>query len=69
MVRRINQGQLNQKIDISTDDEIGELSREFNKMTERLRTYEEMNIHQLIAEKRKSETIVANIAEPVIVTR
>ena len=68
MVRRINQGQLNQKIDISTDDEIGELSREFNKMTERLRTYEEMNIHQLIAEKRKSETIVANIAEPVIVT-
>ena len=68
MVRKINQGQLNQKIDISTDDEIGELSREFNKMTERLRTYEELNIHQLIAEKRKSETIVANIAEPVIVT-
>jgi PAS domain S-box-containing protein len=68
MVRRINQGQLNQKIDISTDDEIGELSGEFNKMTERLRAYEEMNIHQLIAEKRKSETIVANIAEPVIVT-
>ena len=53
---------------MNTDDEIGELSREFNKMTERLRSYEQMNIHQLIAEKKKSETIVENIADPVIVT-
>ncbi len=67
-VRNISSGHLNQKIDLNTDDEIGELSREFNKMTERLRTYEQMNIQQLIAEKKKSETIVENIADPVIVT-
>ena len=67
-VRRISSGQLNQKIDVNTDDEIAELSREFNKMTERLRTYEQMNIQQLITEKNKSETIVENIADPVIVT-
>jgi two-component system, NtrC family, sensor histidine kinase KinB len=67
-VRKISSGQLNQKIDMNTDDEIGELSREFNKMTERLRTYEQMNVQQLIAEKKKSETIVENIADPVIVT-
>jgi PAS domain S-box-containing protein len=67
-VRNISSGQLNQKIDVNTDDEIGELSREFNKMTERLRTYEQMNIQQLIAEKKKSETIVESIADPVIVT-
>jgi PAS domain S-box-containing protein len=67
-VRNISSGHLNQKIDIKTDDEIGELSREFNKMTERLRTYEQINIHQLIAEKKKSETIVESIADPVIVT-
>jgi NtrC-family two-component system sensor histidine kinase KinB len=67
-VRRISEGQLNQKIDVTTDDEIGELGREFNKMTERLRLYEQMNIHQLIAEKKKSETIVENIADPIIVT-
>jgi len=67
-VRRISQGQLNQKIDINTDDEIGALGREFNKMTERLRTYEQTNIHQLIAEKKKSETIVESIVDPVIVT-
>jgi two-component system, NtrC family, sensor histidine kinase KinB len=67
-VRSISGGQLNQKIDVNTDDEIGELGRQFNKMTERLRTYEQMNIQQLISEKKKSETIVENIADPVIVT-
>ncbi|MBI4429434.1 MAG: HAMP domain-containing protein [Ignavibacteriales bacterium] len=67
-VRRISQGHLNQKIDVTTDDEIGELSREFNKMTERLRGYEQMNIHQIISEKKKSETIVESIADPIIVT-
>jgi two-component system, NtrC family, sensor histidine kinase KinB len=67
-VRSISSGQLNQKIDVNTDDEIGELSQEFNKMTERLRSYEQLNIQQLIAEKKKSETIVESIADPVIVT-
>jgi PAS domain S-box-containing protein len=67
-VRKIAQGQLNQKIDVTTDDEIGELGREFNKMTERLRAFEELNIQQLIAEKKKSETIVESIADPIIVT-
>lgn len=67
-VRQISQGHLNQKIDVTTDDEIGDLSREFNKMTERLKNYEEMNIQQLIAEKKKSEAIVASIPDPVLVT-
>lgn len=67
-VRKISKGQLNQKIDINTNDEIGELGREFNKMTERLRIYEQTNIHKLLAEKRKSETIVENIVDPIIVT-
>ncbi len=68
MVRQIAQGQLDQKIESTTDDEIGELSREFNKMTERLRQYEELNIAQLIAEKKKSEAIVESMADPLIVT-
>lgn len=67
-VRKISQGHMQQKIDVTTDDEIGVLSSEFNKMTERLRMYEQINIQQLIAEKSKSETIVANIADPVLVT-
>lgn len=67
-VRRISRGHLNQKIDITTNDEIGELSAEFNKMTERLEMYEAMNVQSLIAEKMKSETIVSSISDPMIVT-
>jgi PAS domain S-box-containing protein len=66
--RRIGRGQLNQKIDITASDEFGELGIEFNKMTERLRAYEQMNVYQLIAEKKKSEAIVASIPDPVIMT-
>jgi signal transduction histidine kinase len=68
IVRRMKRGHLHQKIDVTVDDEIGGLLREFNKMTERLQEYEELNIHQLITEKKKSEAIVASIPEPVIVT-
>lgn len=67
-IRRISQGRFNQKIDITTDDEIGDLSREFNKMTERLRMYEQMNVAELIAEKKKSEAVIASMADPVLLT-
>ena len=66
-VHQIGRGRLDLKLDIVTNDEIGELSREFNKMTERLRKYEEMNIQQIITEKNKSETIVESIADAIIV--
>lgn len=68
IVRRMKRGHLHQKIDVTVDDEIGGLLREFNKMTERLQEYEDLNVHQLITEKKKSEAIVASIPEPVIVT-
>jgi PAS domain S-box-containing protein len=67
-VHQIGRGRLDLKLDIVTNDEIGELSREFNKMTERLRRFEEMNIQQIISEKNKSETIVESIADAIIVS-
>lgn len=67
-VKQIGRGKLDLKIDVLSNDEIGDLSREFNKMTERLRQYEQMNIEQILSEKRKSEAIVATIADGLIVT-
>jgi signal transduction histidine kinase len=67
-VRKISRGQLNQKIDITSDDEIAELGIEFNKMTERLEAYEKMNINQILLEKKKAEAIVSNIPVSIIVT-
>ncbi len=67
-VRKISRGQLNQKVEITTDDEVAELGLEFNRMTERLDAYEKMNIDQILQEKRKSEALVANIPVAILVT-
>jgi len=67
-VRKISRGKLNQKVAITTDDEIAELGIEFNRMTERLDAYERMNINQILKEKNKSEALVANIPVAIIVT-
>lgn len=66
-VNQIGRGRLDLKTDIKTNDEVGELSREFNKMTERLRQYEELNIEKILAEEKKSETIVESISDAIIV--
>ncbi|MGM0508205.1 MAG: ATP-binding protein [Fusobacteriota bacterium] len=68
VTKKIASGDLNQEIKVNTKDEIGELAEEFNKMTDRLKEYEEMNVNTLIAEKNKSEAIVRSISNPLIVT-
>ena len=67
-VKQIGAGKLDLKIDVLSDDEVGQLSREFNKMTERLKRFEQMNIDKIISEKRKSEAIVESISDGLIVT-
>ncbi len=67
-VKQIGKGKLDLKIDVLSNDEIGQLSREFNKMTERLRRFEQMNIEKIIAEKRKSDAIVESISDGLVVT-
>lgn len=66
-VHQIGRGRLDLKTDVKTNDEIGELSREFNKMTERLRQFEALNIETILQEKQKSEAIVSNINDSIIV--
>ncbi len=66
-VKSLGGGWLGEQILITTADELGDLSYEFNRMIERLRRYEAMNIEQLLLEKRKVETIVQSIATPIIV--
>jgi len=67
-VRKISRGQLNQKIEIVSDDEIAELGLEFNKMTQRLDEYEKLNIKKILLEKRKSDAIVNNIPVLIVVS-
>ncbi|MFW6269820.1 MAG: histidine kinase dimerization/phospho-acceptor domain-containing protein, partial [Bacillota bacterium] len=67
-VQKIADRNFEQKIEVKSKDEIGELAQEFNKMIERLQEYEKMNVNKLIAERDKSRAIVNNISSPLIVT-
>lgn len=66
-VKLVKAGVLNQQAKIFHPDEIGELATEFNAMTKRLQQYEQSTIGKLMAEKNKSEAIVRNISDPLVV--
>jgi PAS domain S-box-containing protein len=67
-IKLISEGDYKQKLDISGDDEITELSKEFNVMTQKLNAYEILNIEKLMKEKHKSEAIIESINDGLIVT-
>ncbi|MCX7710810.1 MAG: ATP-binding protein [Clostridia bacterium] len=66
-IRRVKEGNLDQQLDIITNDEIGILSREFNKMLKRLQEYEKSALGRLMTEKNKSLAIIKSISEPLMV--
>lgn len=66
-VKSVGSGQLGGRVHITTADELGDLSFEFNRMIEQLRRYEEMNLENLLLEKRKAEAIVESITTPIVV--
>jgi len=66
-VKSIAQGKLGEKIAINTNDEIGVLAVEFNKMAQSVKESQSENIAKLISERRKSEAIVEEIADGIIV--
>lgn len=67
VIRQVRAGDLNQRIDVTTKDEISELATEFNNMTERLLQYEQSTLGSLMTEKNKSIAIVKSIADPLFV--
>ncbi len=64
----IARGNFSQQVKIESSDEIGRLARIFNYMVTELRRLDEMNLNKIINEKNKTETILKNIADGVIVT-
>ncbi|CAM2901375.1 ATP-binding protein [Hathewaya histolytica] len=65
-VKSIREGNLNQRINIISQDEIGILTKEFNNMTERLEMYEKSTTGELMKEKNRSITLVKSIPDPLI---
>jgi PAS domain S-box-containing protein len=66
--KRIGEGDLDQHIEIQSQDEIGELAAEFNRMAARLRDLRKSDYWRLLIEQKKSNAVIDAIYEPVIVT-
>ncbi len=64
----IARGNFSQKVAVESNDEIGRLAKIFNYMATELRRLNDMNLNKIINEKNKTETILKNIADGVIVT-
>ena len=68
VVRRIGQGDLQQRIEWRQKDDLGAIATELNRMTVRLRDLRETESGRLQMEHQLSDAVVQSIFEPVIVT-
>jgi two-component system phosphate regulon sensor histidine kinase PhoR len=64
----IARGNFTHRVDIISKDELGRLAKIFNYMVTELQRLIEMNLNKIITEKNKTETIIKNIADGIIVT-
>lgn len=66
-VKKVKEGTLNIQAPILSNDEVGVLATEFNKMIKRLSEFENSTKGKLLDEKNKSLAIVKSISDPLIV--
>jgi PAS domain S-box-containing protein len=65
--KEIARGNFDHKVNVQSNEEIIQLSRIFNYMTLELKRIYQININEIIREKIKTEAILRNIADGVIV--
>lgn len=66
-MKATKEGHMKQEITVLYNDEIGDLTIEFNKMLHRLQIFEKSTKGKLLAEKNRSLAIVKSISDPLIV--
>lgn len=66
-IKIVQEGHLKHEVPVISNDEIGDLTNEFNKMIVRLQKFEQGTKGKLMEEKNKSIAIVRSISDPLIV--
>ncbi|MCI0418853.1 MAG: ATP-binding protein [Acidobacteria bacterium] len=66
--KKIAEGDFDQHIEVQSEDEIGVLAAEFNRMALRLRELRKSDYWRLLLEQKKSDAVIDSLYEPVIVT-
>ena len=65
-IQLISERNYEQKLDINTRDELGELSSAFNIMAERLKLYEAKQVDQLLFEQKRLEAVVHSFEDGIL---
>ena len=65
-IKQIANKNYSQRINIDKNDEFGELAVAFNSMAKQLNNYEHSNLAKIIFEKKRIETIINGMKDPII---
>jgi NtrC-family two-component system sensor histidine kinase KinB len=64
--QKIASGNYEVEVPLKSSDELGRLTEEFNSMAKKLKAFHSLNIEQIVAEKRKSESIIRSIDDGIV---
>jgi signal transduction histidine kinase len=65
-IKQVANKNYSQRININKGDEFGELAEAFNSMAKQLDNYENSNLAKIIFEKKRIETIINGMKDPII---
>lgn len=65
-IRQIAKGNYSQRVHFENSSEFGDLARSFNIMAEKLEEYNNSSLNQLLIEKKRIESLLGNMHDPVI---
>ncbi|HWZ23465.1 MAG TPA: histidine kinase dimerization/phospho-acceptor domain-containing protein [Cytophagaceae bacterium] len=65
-IKEISKKNYSQRLHFKSNDEFGELASAFNKMAKELDDYENSNLAQIIFQKKRIETIINRMHDPII---
>ncbi|MBI5623184.1 MAG: HAMP domain-containing protein [Elusimicrobia bacterium] len=65
---QVSHGDFSARVDVKTGDELQDLADTFNRMTDKLRQYAEMQVDKIVAEQRKTEAILFSISDGILMT-
>lgn len=64
---QIADGNYDIQLDVSSQDELGQLAEEINTMSRRLQAFKALNLSKVVAEKQRSEAIIHSLTDGIVV--
>ncbi len=64
--QKISEGNYDVEVSTTSSDELGRLTEQFNSMAQKLKAYHNLNIEQIMGEKRKSESVIRSIDDGIL---